>query len=137
MVKRLAVVGCGGHGQDVADIAADQGFNPVFYDSRVSYPQVMGRPDELTGELPVVVAVNDPAPAPPLAPSVPDIEPVREDQDGAARRLAEALAILEPPQDNEGDQGEQDQQQGEPVVGEIVHRVESGVTAWKAALRSR
>jgi hypothetical protein len=72
------------------------------------------------------VAVNDPAPAPPLAPSVPDIEPVREDQDGAARRLAEALAILEPPQDNEGDQGEQDQQQGQRGRGGGGGQDESG-----------
>jgi UDP-N-acetylbacillosamine N-acetyltransferase len=57
---RLFVVGAGGHGQDVADIARACGYEPVFLDDR-DQPGVVGRPHELKGrDWPHVIAVNDP-----------------------------------------------------------------------------
>lgn len=56
-------------------------------------------------------AANPEAPVPPALTVAVDLEPLREDQDGAAARLAEALEILEPPQENEDNQEGDDQQQ--------------------------
>ena len=57
---KLFVVGAGGHGLDVADIARACGWSPVFLDDR-DPPGVVGRPSELAGrDWPCVIAVNDP-----------------------------------------------------------------------------
>lgn len=55
---RVFIVGAGGHGQDVADIARACGHTPAFLDDR-DRPGVVGRPWEAKGRL-YTIAVNDP-----------------------------------------------------------------------------
>ena len=49
MAKRLLVMGAGGHGRAVADLAAECGWTVAGFTDRVTGASILGRDEDLTG----------------------------------------------------------------------------------------